>query len=56
MLVLARKRSEEIKVGESITIKVVRIDGNVVRIGIDAPGLKIMRREVLERKPKSTPK
>ena len=37
MLVLTRKLSERIAVGDNITITVVRIDGNKVRIGIEAP-------------------
>jgi carbon storage regulator len=37
MLVLSRKPGEKIHVGSGITITVVRIEGNRVRIGIDAP-------------------
>lgn len=48
MLVLARKLQEKIHIGDNITITVVRIDGNVVRVGIDAPpDVRIMRAEVL---------
>ncbi|MDM4017247.1 carbon storage regulator [Roseiconus lacunae] len=37
MLVLSRKVDQRIQIGEDITITVVRVEGNRVRIGIDAP-------------------
>lgn len=37
MLVLTRKCGEEILIGDSIKVAVVKIDGNKVRVGIDAP-------------------
>jgi carbon storage regulator len=37
MLVLSRKPGEKIHVGPDITITVVRVQGNRVRLGIDAP-------------------
>lgn len=37
MLVLTRKEGEQIKIGENITLTVVRVSGNKVRLGIDAP-------------------
>jgi carbon storage regulator len=50
MLVLSRKLSEQIQIGDDITITVVRV-GPVVRIGIDAPdSMKIKRTELIERK------
>jgi carbon storage regulator len=37
MLVLSRKASERIQIGDSIVVTVVRIAGNVVRLGVEAP-------------------
>lgn len=48
MLVLSRKVGEEIQVGENVTITVVRIQGDKVRIGIKAPDdVKVYRTELL---------
>lgn len=47
MLVLSRKESEKIKLGDDITITVVRVSGDRVRIGIEAPkDMIILRREL----------
>ncbi len=49
MLVLSRKESEKITLGEDITITVVRVSGDRVRIGIEAPkDMIILRRELEE--------
>jgi carbon storage regulator len=46
MLVLSRKLSEQIQIGDEITITVVRIGPHSVRIGIDAPSeMNIKRTE-----------
>ena len=37
MLVLTRKKGEKIVIGENITITVVEIRGDKVRLGIEAP-------------------
>ena len=37
MLVLSRKPGEKILIGDSITVTIVRIGPNTVRIGIEAP-------------------
>lgn len=50
MLVLTRKSDESIYLGDDITITVVEIKGNSVRLGIKAPGsLKIYRKELYDR-------
>ena len=47
MLVLSRKASERILIGDEVVITVVRIGPNSVRIGIDAPqSMNIVREEV----------
>ncbi len=49
MLVLARRADEEVIIGEDISVKVVEIRGNVVRLGFNAPSdVTIHRREVYE--------
>jgi len=49
MLVLARRRNEGIVIGEGITITVVEIRGNQVRLGIEAPKqVRILREELTE--------
>lgn len=49
MLVLSRKRDEKIIIGEEISIMVVSIQGDKVRLGIEAPrSVSVHREEVLE--------
>ena len=45
MLVLSRRPGETIRVGDDITITVTGVNGNQVRIGIDAPKDKVILRE-----------
>lgn len=48
MLVLSRKPSERIRIGDDVTITIVRIGPNAVKVGIDAPkSLPIVREELL---------
>ena len=47
MLVLTRKAQEEILIGDSIRISIVRIKGNTVRLGIEAPrDVRVVRAEL----------
>ena len=50
MLVLTRKVGESFKIGQDITVTVVRVTGGGVRIGIEAPsGYTVVREELLGR-------
>ena len=47
MLVLSRKLNQSIIVGDNIKIQVLKISGNTIRIGIEAPNdVKILRGEL----------
>lgn len=48
MLVLSRKESERIRLGDSIVVTVVRVAGDKVRLGIEAPADMLVLREELE--------
>ncbi len=49
MLVLSRKKNESIIINDNITITVIEIRGDKVRLGIDAPkDVTVHRREVYE--------
>jgi carbon storage regulator len=47
MLVLTRKEKEGILIGDDITITVTKIEGNQIRIGIEAPKDVLIRRQEL---------
>jgi carbon storage regulator len=50
MLILSRKVGERIQLGDHITVTLVKVSGNTVRLGIDAPpGMTVVRQELLER-------
>jgi carbon storage regulator len=46
--VLSRKESERIRLGDSIVVTVVRVAGDKVRLGIEAPADMLVLREELE--------
>ena len=49
MLVLTRKVQEQIQVGDNITITIIRVKGQSVRVGIEAPrNVRVMRSELSE--------
>ncbi len=52
MLVLSRKPGEQIRVGENITITVVEVRGNRIKLGIEAPRSVDVVRSELERQPR----
>ena len=49
MLILTRKSDESIIIGNNIEIKILKVQGNQVHIGIDAPrDVSIYRQEIYE--------
>jgi carbon storage regulator len=50
MLVLTRKLGESIRIGDSIIVKIVDLDGRHVKLGIEAPkNVTVNREEIYER-------
>ena len=50
MLILTRKIGESLKIGEDVTVTVMAVKGNQVRIGINAPkDVAVHREEIYER-------
>ena len=49
MLILSRKTNEKIMIGDEISISVIEIRGDQVRIGVNAPkSVKVFRQEVFD--------
>lgn len=49
MLILTRKTDQKIKIDNQITISIIEIKGDQVKIGIDAPSkVKVFRQEVFD--------
>jgi carbon storage regulator CsrA len=47
MLVLTRKLQQQVKIGDHITVTILRVKGHTVRIGIDAPrDVRVVRGEL----------
>ncbi|MCL2763398.1 MAG: carbon storage regulator CsrA [Treponema sp.] len=49
MLILSRKVNEKIMIGDDISISIIEIRGDQIRIGVDAPKtVKVFRQEVFD--------
>jgi carbon storage regulator len=49
MLILSRKVNEKIMIGEDISVSILEVRGDQVRLGVDAPKtVKVFRQEVFE--------
>ena len=49
MLILSRKINERIMIGDDISISIIEVRGDQVRIGVDAPKtVKVFRQEVFD--------
>ncbi|TCP57839.1 carbon storage regulator CsrA [Tumebacillus sp. BK434] len=47
MLVLSRKAGESIRIGDDVTVTVLEVKGDQIRLGIEAPKqIKVHRQEV----------
>jgi carbon storage regulator len=47
MLILSRRESERVHLGDEIVLTIVRVNGDKVRIGVEAPPhVKILRTEL----------
>ena len=49
MLVLSRKLNETILIGDNIKVTILGIDGDKIKLGVDAPrDIKVFREELIE--------
>lgn len=49
MLILSRKVDEKIKIGTDITLTIIEVHGDLVKIGVEAPKhIKVFRQEVFD--------
>ena len=49
MLILSRKLNEKIMIGDDISVSIIEIRGDQVRLGVDAPkAVKVFRQEVYD--------
>lgn len=56
MLILSRRSNETIRIGEDVSVTVLEIRGNQVRIGVSAPReVSVDREEIRARKEKEAP-
>ena len=57
MLILTRRTGEALMIGDDVTVRVLGVKGNQVRIGVDAPDdVVVVREELLESDKKPEPK
>ena len=50
MLILTRRVGEIVMIGDSITVTVLRVKGNQVRLGVNAPkSVSVQREEIFQR-------
>ncbi|MFT5139913.1 MAG: carbon storage regulator [Lysobacterales bacterium] len=50
MLILTRRVGEKLVIGENVTVTVLGVKGNQIRIGIDAPDeVQVHREEIFKR-------
>ena len=50
MLILTRREGESVRIGEDVTVTVLRVKGSQVRIGVNAPkDVAVQREEIAER-------
>ena len=49
MLILSRKVNEKIMIGDDISVSIIEVRGDQVRLGVDAPRtVKVFRQEVFD--------
>ena len=53
MLILTMKKNEQVLIGDNISIMVVEVRGNQIRLGIEAPAGLLVLREKLAGKAKA---
>lgn len=54
MLVLSRKRTEALVIGEGVRVTILKVERNHVRIGIEAPNsVTVLRAELLGKEPRA---
>jgi len=50
MLILSRNPGESLHIGDSITVRILSVRGDRVRLGVDAPrAMEVHREEVVQR-------
>ena len=49
MLILSRKIDEKIRIGDDISVTIIEVHGDQVKIGVEAPkNVKVFRQEVFD--------